>query len=94
MNYEFWFWVYVVWLIGYLLITRFTLVAHRKYSKVLGSDRDIWKRRAEWYEDTAHKYEELRELIDDGSESMTHEDAVEEVNRLRKSDDDSWRDAE
>ena len=30
------------------------------------------------------KYEQLREIIDDGSESMTHDDAVAEVSALRE----------
>jgi hypothetical protein len=37
------------------------------------AERDVWQRR----------YEQLRQAIDGGSESMTHEDALAEVRDLR-----------
>jgi hypothetical protein len=37
------------------------------------AERDVWQRR----------YEQLRQAIDGGSESMTHEDAIQEVRDLR-----------
>jgi hypothetical protein len=37
------------------------------------AERDVWQRR----------YEQLRQAIDGGSESMTHEDALEQVRHLR-----------
>jgi hypothetical protein len=41
------------------------------------AERDVWQRR----------YEQLRQAIDGGSESMTHEDALAEIRDLRASAD-------
>jgi hypothetical protein len=45
------------------------------------AERDVWQRR----------YEQLRQAIDGGSESMTHEDAVREVRHLREEHEDLFR---
>ena len=63
-----------------------------KYSELAeliggGSHTDLIKS-IRLYRDSMDRYEELRKLIDGGSESMTHADAVDELNRRNNENPD------